>query len=346
MPDDAAPVVRAQAVHARAPLRISFAGGGTDVPPYPQLRGGAVLSATIDLFAYASVTPTRSGTAGQFQSPDLDTSAALSGRQALARSVLESFAHDADVTLHCDAPPGSGLGSSSSLIVALTAALGELTGETMTLYELAARAVDIERHQLAIPGGHQDQYAAAFGGFNFIEFDAEGALVSPLRLRPEVRAELQSTLLLLPTPTVQRRSSGILRRQIDAYERKDQDVLRALHAIKEQALQAKTCLLRGDLHGLGEVLREGWSSKRQLASGIATDEIEELYDQAVTLGALGGKLLGAGGGGYLLLMVPFAKRGDVVSRLGARGLVPRSFSFVEGGARAWREPTSDAPHRE
>jgi D-glycero-alpha-D-manno-heptose-7-phosphate kinase len=333
------------AVHARAPLRISFAGGGTDVPPYPELRGGAVLSATIDLFAYASVTPTRRGTSGQFQSPDLDTAAALSGRHALVQSVLDSFAHDADVTLHCDAPPGSGLGSSSSLIVALTAALSELTGEAMTLYELAARAVVIERQELAIPGGHQDQYAAAFGGFNFIEFDADGALVTPLRLRPEVRAELQSTLLLLPTPTVQRRSSGILKRQIDAYERKDDEVLRALETIKEQAVRAKTCVLRGDLEGLGEVLREGWRSKQRLASGIATDEIEELYEQAIALGALGGKLLGAGGGGYLLLMVPFTRRGEVISRLAERGLVPRSFSFVEGGARAWRQPMSDAPRR-
>jgi D-glycero-alpha-D-manno-heptose-7-phosphate kinase len=123
-------------------------------------------------------------------------------------------------------------------------------------------------------------------------------------------------------------------------------VLRALDAIKEQALQAKACLLRGDLGGLGEVLREGWVSKRQLASGIATDEIEELYDHAVSLGAVGGKLLGAGGGGYLLLMVPFARRGDVVTRLGERGLVPRSFSFVESGARAWRRPMADAPRRE
>src|SRR3954463_584682 len=140
----------APAVHARAPLRISFAGGGTDVPPYPELCGGAVLSATIDLFAYASVTPTCAG--GEFRSPDLDTAAALSGREALARSVLQTFAHDADVTLHCDAPPGSGLGSSSSLIVALASALCELTGEVMTASELAARAVDIERGRLAIPG--------------------------------------------------------------------------------------------------------------------------------------------------------------------------------------------------
>jgi D-glycero-alpha-D-manno-heptose-7-phosphate kinase len=161
-------------------------------------------------------------------------------------------------------------------------------------------------------------------------------LVNPLRLRPEVQAELQSTLLLVPTPTLQRRSSGILDRQIAAYERKDDSVLEALSAIKQQAAHAKTCLLRGDLQGLAEVLREGWAAKRQLAAGIATDEIDALYEQAIELGAIGGKLLGAGGGGYLLLMVPLARRGELVAQLRALRRQPMNFSFVEHGAQAWR----------
>lgn len=323
-------------IHARAPLRVSFAGGGTDVPPYPDLCGGAVLSATIDLFAFASVTPREGGGAGDFRSLDLEAAAALSGREALARSVLQSFAREADVELHCDAPPGSGLGSSSSLIVALAAALCEVTGEAMTPYELAERAVDIERNDLGIPGGYQDQYAAAFGGFNFIEFEADDVFVNPLRLRPDVLDELESTLLLVPTPTLQRRSIGILDRQIEAYERKDEEVMDALGEIKEQAVQAKACVLRGDLGGLAEVLREGWRTKRRLAAGISTDEIDELYDDAIELGAVGGKLLGAGGGGFLLLMVPFPRRSELVSQMRERGLMPTNFSFVEQGAQAWR----------
>jgi D-glycero-alpha-D-manno-heptose-7-phosphate kinase len=321
-------------IYARAPLRISFAGGGTDVAPYPKLHGGAVLSATIDLHAYACVHPRVD--AGEIRSPDLDAAAALSGRTRLAQSVLARFAGNADVVLHCDAPPGSGLGSSSSLIVALCSAMSELRGTPLTPYELAERALQVERTDLAIPGGMQDQYAAAFGGFNFIEFEPDGVLVNPLRLRSEVLAELQGSLVLLPTASVQRRSEGILKRQIDAYERQETDVLDALAVLKDHARRAKACMLRGDLSGLAEVLHEGWQTKRRLASGIATPDIDALYEEALSLGAIGGKLLGAGGGGYLLLLVPFGQRGEVVQALRSRGLSPSGISFTDQGAQAWR----------
>ena len=321
-------------IYARAPLRISFAGGGTDVEPYPKLYGGAVLSATIDLHAYACVRPRAD--AGEVHSPDLDTAAALSGRRKLAHSVLDRFAGNADVVLHCDAPPGSGLGSSSSLVVALCSAMAELQGATLAPYELAERAIQVERGDLAVPGGTQDQYAASFGGFNFIEFEADGVLVNPLRLRPEILAELQGSLVVLPTASIQRRSEGILQRQIEAYEREDADVLDALAILKEHARAAKAAVLRGDLGALAEVLHDGWLTKRRLAEGIATPDIDELYADARTLGARGGKLLGAGGGGYLLLLVPFERRGDVVQQLRRRGLQPAGVSFTDHGAQAWR----------
>jgi D-glycero-alpha-D-manno-heptose-7-phosphate kinase len=321
-------------IYARAPLRISFAGGGTDVEPYPKLYGGAVLSATIDLYAYACVHPCERH--GVITSPDLETTAALSGRDQLARSVLSKFAGNADVVMHCDAPPGSGLGSSSSLVVALCAAMAEVRATPLSPYELAERAIQIERGDLGLPGGTQDQYAAAFGGFNFIEFEPDGVLVNPLRLRNEVLAELQASLVLLPTASVQRRSEGILQRQIEAYERQDEDVLDALAVLKDHARAAKACVLRGDLGGLAEVLRDGWRTKRRLASGIATDEIDELYEDALEMGAAGGKLLGAGGGGFLLLVVPFARRGEVVQSLRRRGLSPAGVSFTDHGAVAWR----------
>jgi len=161
-------------------------------------------------------------------------------------------------------------------------------------------------------------------------------LVNPLRIRPEILAELQGSLLVLPTASVQRRSEGILRRQIEAYERQDPDVLEALGRLKEQARTAKWCVLRGDLGGLAEVLDEGWRTKRLLAEGVATSEIDQLYADARALGALGGKLLGAGGGGYLLLLVPFERRGHVVSRLRKLGLSPSGVSFTDHGAQAWR----------
>jgi D-glycero-alpha-D-manno-heptose-7-phosphate kinase len=326
-------------IHGRAPLRVSFAGGGTDVPPYPALFGGAVLSCTIDLYAYATVRPTEGRSS--VSSPDLVAAAALSGRRRLGHSVVSTFEHNARVVLGCDAPPGSGLGASSSLVVALCAAMADLSNHPISPYELAQRSMHVEREQLCIPGGLQDHYAAAFGGWNYIEFGDGDVRVNPLRLRPDVRAELQGSMLLLPTPSVSRRSSGILRRQVAAYERKDDDVLAALAAIKEHAVQARAAVLSGDLGGLAAVLDDGWRTKRRLASGIATEEIDELYALACRLGATGGKLLGAGGGGFLLLMVPFERRGHVVRELRARDLEPVNFSFVDEGAHTWHALTGE-----
>lgn len=334
--DDAAPVV-----HARAPLRISFAGGGTDVPPYPQQSGGAVLSATIDWAAHASVRPGRDGQV-ELRSPDLATTAAISGRRALARVVTDDLAGDMvggdgiEVTLSCDAPPGSGLGSSSSLVVATAAALAELQGAALGPYELASRAVRLEREDLGVPGGLQDQYAATFGGFNFIEFDADGVLVHPLRLRGDLLAELHGSLVMVPAPVTSRRSSGILDRQIEATTQRREDTIARLDRLKQLAVTLRTCLLRGDLDGFGQVMHDGWMAKRELASGITTGGIDELYEFAREQGARGGKLLGAGGGGYLLFMVDFEARGGFVRALRDAGAEPVSFAFSDSGVRAWR----------
>lgn len=327
-------------VHARAPLRISFAGGGTDVPPYPADHGGAVLSATIDWAAYASIT-TSPETGVRVSAPDLDTAAAVSGRQQLAQVVLEdgrfSLDSGADVTLACDAPPGSGLGSSSSLIVAMAAALADLAGRPRAPYDLAADAVRLEREDLGVPGGLQDQYAAVFGGFNFIEFTGDGVLVHPLRLRRETLAELHGSLLLVPAPVTSRRSSGILTRQIEQTSANEDATIRRLDRLKELAVEMRTRLLQGDVTGLGEVLHEGWEAKRGLTDGITTDGIDALYDDARRLGCLGGKLLGAGGGGYVLLLVPFADRGRVARAMAERGSAPVSFSFTESGVLSWQQ---------
>ncbi len=331
-------------VHARAPLRISFAGGGTDVPPYPAEHGGAVLSATIDWAAYASITT--SATPGvRVSSPDLQHTGAVAGRQQLAKVVLDDdrFAPSggADVTLACDAPPGSGLGSSSSLIVAMAAALDEISGRARTPYELAADAVRLERDDLDVPGGLQDQYAAVFGGFNFIEFTADGVLVNPLRPRRETLAELHGSLLLVPAPVTSRRSQGILTRQIEQTTAGENATIARLDRLKELAVEMKTALLRGDIDGIGEVLHEGWQAKRDLTQGITTEGIDELYADARRLGCRGGKLLGAGGGGYLLLLVPFADRGRFARAMADRGSPPVSFSFSESGVLAWHTSTGE-----
>lgn len=323
-------------IHARAPLRISFAGGGTDVPPYPELAGGAVLSATIDWSAYASVHATASGHVA-VQSPDLSAAAAISGRQELAQVVLADvdITDGAQVTLSCDAPPGSGLGSSSSLIVAMAAALDRFAGRPSSPYDLAQRAVRLERDELGVPGGLQDQYAAVFGGFNFIEFEADRVLVNPLRLTDDVLAEFHGSLVMVPAPVQSRRSSGILTRQISQTRQQESDTMARLDRIKELAVEMKYRLLRGDLPGIGELLHEGWVAKRGLTAGITTDDIDALYAQARELGAIGGKLLGAGGGGFLLLMVPFDRRGGFVRELRQRDIAPLNFSFTDRGVQAW-----------
>jgi D-glycero-alpha-D-manno-heptose-7-phosphate kinase len=206
----------------------------------------------------------------------------------------------------------------------------------LTPYDLAERAWRIERIDLGIPGGMQDQYAAAFGGWNFIEFGPDGVLVNPLRLRADVLAELHGSMLLVPTPAIARRSTGILGRQVAAYERRDEVVLAALARLKQLAIDMKACLLRGDLQGIGDLLHEGWIAKQQLAEGIATPEIDELYALARRLGATGGKLLGAGGGGFLLLMTPFEARGGVSRALRQQGIQPVNFSFTDNGVQVWR----------
>ncbi len=206
----------------------------------------------------------------------------------------------------------------------------------MSPYDLADRAVRLERDELGVPGGLQDQYAAVFGGFNFIEFHADGVLVNPLRLQADVQAELHGSLVLVPAPVTSRRSSGILHRQIAQTDDQDTATIARLDRIKQTALEMKACLLRGDLPGIGALLHEGWMAKRELTAGITTSEIDDLYDLARDLGAVGGKLLGAGGGGYVLLMVPFDARGGFVRSLRERDVAPLSFSFTDHGVQAWR----------
>jgi D-glycero-alpha-D-manno-heptose-7-phosphate kinase len=195
--------------------------------------------------------------------------------------------------------------------------------------------VRLERDELGVPGGLQDQYAAVFGGFNFIEFEADRVLVNPLRLTDDVLAEFHGSLVLVPAPVQSRRSSGILNRQISQTSHQESDTMARLDRIKELAVEMKYRLLRGDLPGIGELLHEGWVAKRGLTAGITTDDIDALYAQARELGAVGGKLLGAGGGGYLLLMVPFDRRGGFVRELRQRDIAPLNFSFTDRGVQAW-----------
>ena len=334
-------------IRSRVPLRMSFAGGGTDVPPYPETHGGVVLCAAIDRFAYASLTATGAGTPFVAESLDYGIRAsyahpahlAFDGELDLLKAALRRIAPEgvggAHLFIHSDAPPGSGLGSSSAMTVAIVGALSRWLDQPLTEYETAHLAVVIERGDLGIQGGLQDQYACTFGGFNFIEFHHDAVVVNPLRINPETILELQYTLLLVFTGTT-RRSDGILARQIENYASGTDDVYDALKELKTITIDMKRALLQSRLDNFGALLHAGWENKKRLASGISTPEIDEMYDAALQAGAIGGKVLGAGGGGYLLLACPETRRHAVARTCEALGGTTAPFQFETTGLRTWR----------
>ena len=336
-----------QIIRSRVPLRMSFAGGGTDVPPYPETHGGVVLCGAIDRFAYASLTPTGAGTPFLADSLDYDVSASYAdashlvfdGELDLLKASLRRLAPaavgGAHLYMHSDAPPGSGLGSSSAMTVAIVGALSRWLEQPLTEYETAHLAVVIERGDLGIQGGLQDQYACTFGGFNVSEVHHDAVVVTPLRINPETILELQYTLLLVFTGAT-RRSDGILARQIANYSNPSGDVQDALRELKDITLDMKRALLQSRLDNFGALLHAGWENKKRLASGITNPGIDTMYEEALRAGAIGGKVLGAGGGGYLLLSCPATRRHAVARACEAVGGSPVPFLFEATGLRTWR----------
>ncbi|HLQ32950.1 MAG TPA: GHMP kinase [Chloroflexota bacterium] len=331
-------------MRAKAPLRVSFGGGGTDVPPYPQMRGGLVLCSTIDRWAYTTVVPRLDD---EISIESLDYSMVshgqaeqpleYDGKLDLAKAVVNRFhsqTRGMKLFLHSDAPPGSGLGSSSALVVSLVAALARYQGMAMTSHEVAELAWQVERVDMAIEGGLQDQYAAAFGGFNVVEFTDNGVNVQPLHLSPAVVNELAYRLILVYTGHA-RMSGNIIAQQVQGYRQEDPKVLAALDAMKILTLEMKNMLMRGRLDDFGDLLDAAWESKKRLASGISTPEIEALYEKAKKAGALGGKITGAGGGGHLLLFCRFDRRHRIRAVVEKMGATVEGFSFEPRGVQTW-----------
>jgi len=329
---------------SRAPLRISFCGGGTDVSPYPEERGGVVLSATINKYAYASLIPRRDARV-KITSLDYDVVAKyehsrkvkFDGELDLVKAVIKRLGGGSglDLFVHTDAPPGSGLGSSSTLVVALIGAFREWLKKPLTDYEIAELAYRIERSDLGIAGGRQDQYAATFGGFNFIEFTGDSTVVNPLRIKPSILNELEYRLLLCYTGQT-RLSAGILKRQIDSYVTRKAGVVKALDCLKAYTAQMKNALLLGKLDALGELLHEAWLRKKKLDRDISSARIDELYSVARRNGAVGGKILGAGGGGYLLVLCKFDRKHVVAEKLEKAGGQIVEFGFEFRGLDTWK----------
>jgi D-glycero-alpha-D-manno-heptose-7-phosphate kinase len=333
-------------VRARAPLRVSFGGGGTDVSPYCDERGGAVLSATINRFAYATVATrgeklvVRSVDYDMSVSYDLEERFVYDGQLDLAKAVLDHFRAEGalngglEVFLHNDAPPGSGLGSSSAIVVALTAALSEQLRIPLDSYELAELAYRIERVDVGIKGGKQDQYASAFGGFNFVEFEKTGTLVNALQLRSETLYELEYGLVFAYVGG-QHFSAHIIERQMENFALGQTQAVAAMDRIKEIAYEMKRALLAGRLDDFGLLLNEGWENKKRMAEGITNARVDEVYDVARRAGALGGKISGAGGGGFMFFLCDPERRFAVQDALRGAGAELVNFSFVQEGVRAW-----------
>lgn len=344
----------ASVIRTKAPLRISFAGGGTDVPPYPEKEGGCVLNATIDNYAWGSLRPREDGRI-RIESVDLglsldypvDSELKLDGQLDLVKATIVRLqaqnSKGFDVFLHSDAPPGSGLGSSSALIVGLVGLVKEFKGLPLTEYEIAHLAYLIEREDLHIKGGHQDQYAASFGGFNFIEFYGERVIVNPLRIHQDTVNELEHNLLLCYTGTT-RRSDRIIEDQSKRFDEKEQGTLQALRDQKQLAIEMKNALLRRKLPDFADLLHSAWESKKKLSPRISNATIDEMYATARKTGAIGGKITGAGGGGYMLLYCEFEKKHKVAEAMRKLGASPTEFAFESRGLQSWRIDQQNVRH--
>ena len=330
-------------IRSRAPLRISLGGGGTDVPPYPELKGGAVLSTTIDKYAYCTLAE-REDDSINVHSLDYDIVARYhvngelqyDGKLDLVKAAIKTISTQRgfDLFLHSDAPPGSGLGTSSALVVALVGAFKQLLRLPLTNYEIAELAHRIERVEAGIKGGRQDQYAAAFGGFNFIEFFKENTIVNPLRIPDDTINELGYRLMLCYTGGT-RVSAGIIVDQVSGYTQGKPLVVRAMDETKQLAFAMKNALLLGRINEFGSLLHQGWCSKKMFSEKVTDQRIDELYELARRSGAVGGKLLGAGGGGYLLLLCEFDKWHIVAEQLEKAGGKIVGFSFDLRGLQTW-----------
>jgi D-glycero-alpha-D-manno-heptose-7-phosphate kinase len=338
-------------VRARAPLRLGLAGGGTDVSPYCDVHGGYVLNATIDRYAYA-VIKLLDEPIVRFVATDQQTekvksvseSLELNGRLDLHKAVYNHMIHHyndgipmpLELSTFCDAPAGSGLGSSSTLVVVMIRAFTELMNLPLDDYSIARLAFKIERLDCGLQGGRQDQFAATFGGFNFMEFyPDERALINPLRIKNWIICELEASLVLLYTGA-SRESAKIIADQSSNVKSGAVDAIDAMHGMKHEALVMKECLLKGDFEGIVKSMRQGWESKKRSAKTVSNPHIERIYDTAIEAGALCGKVSGAGGGGFMMFFVPPEKRMNVVRALGRFDGLVSNCHFTKHGTQAWR----------
>jgi D-glycero-alpha-D-manno-heptose-7-phosphate kinase len=336
-------------IRSKAPLRLGLAGGGTDVSPYSDIYGGAILNATIDLYAYASLEPLNNGQI-EFCIDGTDKCYTTKSAVELASEpeyelfigvynrVVKQFNTGPlsfRLTSYIEAPQGSGLGTSSTIVVSLLGAFVEWLKLPLGKYDIAHLAYEIERIDLKMAGGKQDQYAATFGGINYLEFFGnDRVIVNPLSLKSEVINELELNLLLYFTAT-QRMSATIINDQVKNVENKNEKAIEAMHNLKEQAHQMKDHLLKGELNTIGDILQFGWKNKKQMSTSISNTLIDEIYEGALKAGATGGKISGAGGGGFMFFFCPGVTKVKVARAIEKFGGKVQPFKFTSAGLTTW-----------
>ena len=336
-------------IRSKAPLRLGLAGGGTDVSPYSDQYGGAILNATIGMYAYATIKPLNNGKVilratdrNEYYELEATETLAIDGNLDLHKGIYNRIVKmftqkplSFELTTFVDAPPGSGLGSSSTLVVAIIGAFVEWLKLPLGEYDIAQLAYAVEREDLKMAGGKQDQYAATFGGVNFMEFYAnDKVIVNPLRVKEKWLHELENNLILFFTET-SRLSSSIIEKQRENVSNKNEKSIDAMHSLKEQSHMMKEALLRGEVDRIGEILHYGWQHKKQMAEGISNTQIDHIYDTAISAGATGGKISGAGGGGFMIFYAPYTNKYNVITALNQLGGRVMRYTFTNIGVTTW-----------
>lgn len=337
-------------IRSKAPLRLGLAGGGSDVSPYSDIYGGLILNATINLYAYCTIEEIADDiiVIHSVDTACLEKHALASYLEAdnnakLIKGVYNRIVKDFHmppcgfkITTYSDAPIGSGLGTSSTMVVCIIKAFVEWMGLPLGDYEIARLAYEIERIDLGLSGGKQDQYAAAFGGFNFMEFlQNDIVIVNPLKIKRWIADELEASILLYFTGA-SRESASIIDEQKKNTSQGKNDAIEAMHRIKQSAIDMKLAVLKGDVDGFAEIIRTGWEDKKKMANHISNPMIQKAMDVALASGAKAGKVSGAGGGGFIMFVVEPTRKKEVAKALKELGGTLMPFQFTDGGAHGWK----------
>ncbi|HIM74587.1 MAG TPA: dehydrogenase [Campylobacterales bacterium] len=335
-------------IRSKAPLRLGLAGGGTDLDVYCDKYGGYVLNTSISLYVHCTIEE-RDDETISFEALDLDIKMTakhmkyleLDGNMDLYKGIYNRLIKDFDLeplsfklTTYSDVPSGSGLGGSSTLVVAIIKAFTEWLNLPLGEYDIARIAFDIEREDIGIVGGAQDQYAATFGGFNFMEFyDQKRVIVNPLRVKNWIVDELEESMILYFT-NITREASQIEHEKKSLLAEKKS--LEAMHEVKEDAILMKEYLLKGDIKKFASILGKSWEAKKRVSKSISNDDIDRIYELAIQNGAYSGKVSGAGGGGFMFFMVDPVKKLNLINLLNKQQGAVINFHFVKDGTKGWK----------